>query len=347
MTPTRRRAAGSAAVLAVALLAAACADPAAGDDGTAGDGDPLRPVTIALDWTPNTNHGGLYLAQERGWFADAGLDVEILEPGEVSGLQALAGGHADLAYTVAEAVVPARAQGVDVVSVAAVIEENTSSLISLAATGISRPRELAGKVYGSYGSALEVALVRTLVACDGGDADAVTTVPLASDDMRIGLTQHQYDYVWVFDAWDTLRLREVDGLDVATIPFAEHTDCIPNWYTPLVATTDRELATDRDAIEDTLAVLARGYREAMTDPDAAADALLAAAPELDPALVRASAAYLAERYAADPDAWGRQDAATWAAFVAFLEDNGLVEPGVDVDALWTGDVLGTDGTPGA
>lgn len=333
MNPARRRIAAGAGLLAVALVASACAGPASGDDGAP------RHVTIALDWTPNTNHAGLYLAQARGWFADAGLDVEILEPGEVSGLQALAGGHADLAYTVAEAVVPAREQGVDVVSVAAVIEQNTSSLIALTSSGITRPRDLAGKVYGTYGSDLEVALIRALVACDGGDPDAVETVPLASDDMRIGLTEHQYDYAWVFDAWDTLRLRELDGLDVTTIPFAEHTDCIPNWYTPLVATTDRELATNRDTIEDTLAVLGRGYREAMADPEAAADALLEAAPELDPDLVRASAGYLAERYAPDPESWGHQDAATWAAFVAFLENNGLVEPGIDVGALWTDDVL--------
>src|SRR5690606_34650886 len=127
--------------------------------------------------------------QERGYFAAAGLDVTIVEPGEASGLSLLAAGKADLAFSVAEALVPARAKGADVVSVAAVLRRNTSSLITLRESGIARPRDLAGKTYGSYGSALEEALVRRLVECDGGDPDAVTFAPLVSDDFRIGLTQ--------------------------------------------------------------------------------------------------------------------------------------------------------------
>ena len=103
----------------------------------------LRPVSVILDWTPNTNHSGLYLAQARGYFADAGLDVTIVEPGDTSGLQLLAAGKADFAYSVAEGLVPAREQGAEVVSVAAVIQHNTSSLISLTSDGhdaAPRPR---------------------------------------------------------------------------------------------------------------------------------------------------------------------------------------------------------------
>ena len=96
----------------------------------------LRPVSVILDWTPNTNHSGLYLAQARGYFADAGIDLTIVEPGDTSGLQLLAAGKADFAFSVAEGLVPAREQGAEVVSVATVIQHNTSSLISLTETGL-------------------------------------------------------------------------------------------------------------------------------------------------------------------------------------------------------------------
>lgn len=326
----RRSLLAGACLAAAALAASACA----------GAADPARrDVTIVLDWTPNTNHGGLYLAEANGWFDEAGLDVEIVEPGETSGLQLLATGHADLTYSVAESLVPARQRGVDAVSVAAVIGHNTSSLIFETSSGITRPRDLQDKVYGSYGSALETALVGALVACDGGDPARIRTAPLASDDFRVGLTEDQFDYAWVFDAWDTIRLRDVDGLDVGTIAFRDHTACIPDWYTPLVATTAQTLEAEPDLVRDVLAVLARGYEAAMADPRAAADALLAAAPELDERLVVASAEFLATRYAEDGARWGEQSAGTWSAFVAFLEDEGLVEPGFDTEAAWTNDLL--------
>lgn len=323
------------AALTVVALAACAGGPAT---GSTADDEP-RPVTVVLDWTPNTNHSGLYLAEANGWFDEAGLDVEILEPGETSGLQLLATGHADFAYSVAESLVPARAQGVDAVSVAAIIEHNTSSLIFETSSGITRPRDLAGKVYGSYGSDLENALVRTLVECDGGDPDAVRSAPLASSDFRIGLTADEFDFAWVFDAWDTIRLRDLDGMEVGTIPFIEHTDCIPDWYTPLLATSAETIESDPELVRDFLAVLTRGYQESMTNPQAAVEALMVAAPELDRRLVEASAAYLATRYAQDPASWGRQRAETWDGFVAFLTEQGLLEDGFDTGAAWANDHL--------
>lgn len=339
-TPSRAGAIGLATALALLLVGCGADDPANGDttSGEPGEGTEPRELRLVLDWTPNTNHSGIYLAAERGWYADAGLAVQIIEPGETSGLQLVAAGQAEVALSVAESLVPARAQDADVVSIATVIPENTSSLIALAASGISRPADLAGKRYGTYGSALETALIQQLVACDGGDPAAVELTPLASDDFRIGLTQDQFDVGWVFEGWDTIRLREVDGLEVVTLPFADYTDCIPNWYTPLVASSGTLVESDPELLRDFLAATARGYQEAAADPEAAADALLAAAPALDEELVRLSAEYLAPHYLDGSGAWGVQQAETWAGFVDFLVSAELAEP-TDPDELWTNDLL--------
>lgn len=322
-----------AAVVPLAL--AGCGAASSGTGGSSDGG--LREITVVLDWTPNTNHSGLYLAQAEGWFEEEGLDVEIVEPGETSGLQLVAAGQADFAYSVAEGLVPARAAGADVVSVATVIEHNTSSLISLAEDGITRPRDLEGKRYGSYESELETALINKLVECDGGDPAKVEHTPLVSDDFRIGLTEDQFDTAWVFDAWDTIRLGEVDGLDVDTIAFRDHFDCIPDWYTPLVATSRSLLDEEPDVARGFLAALSRGYEAAAADPDQAAQALLQAAPELDRELVEASAEWLGPQYASGD--WGTQSAEVWDGFVTFLEEEGLTEPGFDTEAAWTDEYL--------
>jgi ABC-type nitrate/sulfonate/bicarbonate transport system substrate-binding protein len=338
---------------ALVVVLAACGGSAGSQDasstpsGSSADASPaatsgdVRQVTVMLDWTPNTNHAGLYVAQQQGLYEDAGLDVQIIQPGEQGGLPALASGDADFAVSVQEALTPARVQGAPVVSVAAIIASNTSSLVSLADEGIDSPADLAGHRYGGFGGELETELVRTLVECDGGDPDAVEFVEVGNVDYRAGLERDFFDFVWIFDGWDGIRLEQ-QGVETSSIRFADHFDCIPDWYTPLLATSEQLIEEQPGLVRDFLAATTQGYQVATDDPDAAADALLAGAPELDEELVRASAAYLAPRYAPD-GAWGVQEATVWQDFTDFLADAGIVGGDIDIDAAWTNDLLPSGG----
>ncbi|CAN5766790.1 ABC transporter substrate-binding protein [soil metagenome] len=339
-------------MMALLVLLAACGggattdgDEAASAGGasdaaaSASDGAAVRAITVMLDWTPNTNHAGLYVAEANGWYDDAGLDVQIIQPGEQGGLPALASGDADFAVSVQEQLTPARAQGAPVVSIAAIIASNTSSLVTLADEGVDRPADLAGHRYGGFGGDLETELVRTLVECDGGDPDAVDFVEVGNVDYRAGLERDFFDFVWIFDGWDGIRLEQA-GLDTTSVRFADHFDCIPDWYTPLLATSEQMIADNPDVVADFVQATAKGYDRAIDDPGAAADALLAAAPELDEQLVRDSAAYLASRYAPEGP-WGAQDAAVWEDFTTFLRSSGVLTEDIDVADAWTNDFLPT------
>lgn len=310
------------------------------DDVKAGPDDtPLRKVRVVLDWTPNTNHAGMYLAQANGWYEAAGLAVSFVEPGDASNLQLLAAGQADVAVSVAEEVIPARAQGLPVQSIAAIIEHNTSSLVSLKADGIRRPKDLEGKTYAGWGGLLEKALIDTLVTCDGGDPSKVKFVDVGEADYRIGLERNQYDVVWIMDGWDGIRLTEVDKVPVSSLPLIDYDDCIPDWYTPVLASSDR-MAEKRPAdLTAFLAATSRGYQAAMTDPTAAVNALMKASPDLDRDLVSRSATYLATRYADDPTQWGQQSGEVWSSFSAFLTKAGLVKKPVAVAEVWTNEFL--------
>lgn len=321
---------------------AATDDAATADNGRAG-----TPVTVMLDWTPNTNHAGLYVAQQQGWYADAGLDVEIIQPGEQGALASVASGAAEFGVSVQEELIPARGQGVPVVAVAAIIESNTSAFVALADEGIERPADFAGHRYGGFGGQLETALIETLVACDGGDPEAVEFVEVGNVDYRAGLERDFYDFVWIFLGWDGIRLEELTDIDVTTLPFAEYLDCIPDWYTPLLATSEGLIADDPELVESFMDATARGYAFAIEQPDEAADLLLAAVPELDEDLVTASAAYLADEYAGGDGAWGYQDAEVWQTFTQFLLEAGLIDGTIDVDAAWTNAFLPPRSTPDA
>jgi len=338
MTTTRRirRSVAVAAAVVAALVAAACSP-------RSGTADDRATVTVMLDWTPNTNHSGIYLAQAKGLYERAGLDVVIVEPSDDGGLPQLAAGNVDIVITVAEQLLPARAAGVDVVSVAAILAHNTSSLVVPADRGVNRPRDLEGRTYGGFGGELEKALVDRLVRCDGGDPARVRYVEVGNVDYRIGLERRDYDAVWVFDGWDVIRLTELEGMKLVRFPFydpavAPADRCLPDWYTPIIATSAEVLKERPDVIRAFLRATSVGYTVADDEPASAADSLLAAVPELDPELVRRSAAYLAGRYTDDAP-WGLQRTATWVDFAAFLTAAGLLDAGVDPTAAFTNEYL--------
>jgi ABC-type nitrate/sulfonate/bicarbonate transport system substrate-binding protein len=297
-----------------------------------------KKVKVMLEWTPNTNHSGIYLAKEKRFYDSANLDVEILQPGEQGGLASLGAGSVDFAVSVQESLTPARVEGVPVVSIASLLSTNTSSLMSLASSGITRPKDLEGKTYGGFGGELEKAIVSSLVKCDGGDPAKVKWAEVGNADYRAGLEQKQFDFVWVFEGWDVIRLRN-EGVAINTLPFANHFSCIPDWYTPLLATSEKLIASDPEMVRLFMEATAEGYREAIADPKAAADALLKGAPELDEKLVRSSSDFLAKYYAAPGKRWGEQSPAIWDGFTTYLRTANILTKDFDVSKAYTNDFL--------
>jgi ABC-type nitrate/sulfonate/bicarbonate transport system substrate-binding protein len=271
--------------LVMAPMVAVCGD----DDDDNGD---LESVTLMLNWTPNTHHNGIYVAKEKGWYEDAGLDVRIIEPGQNVVEQAVASGNADFGISIQEAVIPARAEGLPVVSIGTIIQHNDSSLFSLASENIQRPRDLAGKKYGGFGGALENALIKELVACDGGDPDEVEFVEVGNVDYVVGMEQDRFDFAWVFESWDVMRAREILNADTNSIKFVDYLDCIPDWYTPLFITTESMIAERPDTVRRFMEATAQGYEFAIeTGPGGRGAAQ--GAPESDRELVEKSSAYMA------------------------------------------------------
>lgn len=322
------------AVAASMLLLAACAD-----EDAAAKPEGLTPVTLMLNWTPNNHHAGIYVAQQRGWYREAGIDLTIVEPSQAGADVVVATGGADFGISQAESLLPARAEGAPLVAIATLLPYNDSSLMALGGRGIARPRDLEGRRYGGYGGALETELVKTLVTCDGGDASKVTFVEVGNIDYLVGLDSGRFDFVWVFEGWDVLRAREVTQRNIASIKFADYTRCIPDWYTPIVTASEKTLRERPDLVRRFLEATNRGYLAAAQSPTDAAGALLGAAPESDADLIRASASYHAPKYLAADGRWGQQKAQTWADFAVFLRKSGLLEKDVDTSKAFTNEYL--------
>jgi len=290
-------------------------------------------VRVALDWTPNTNHSGLLVARDLGFFDEVGLDLRLLEPGPTVALQLVAVGQADFGISSQEYVTMARAAGIPVVSVAALYPHNTSGFAVPTDRGIASPRDFAGKTYAGWGSEMEELMIRTAMELDGADPDAVEFVGIGTIDFTTAVRLDIADFYWIFFGWQGVHAA-LEGIAFDYLPLRDLADVL-DYYTPVLIASERTIRDRPELVARFLAATGRGYTTATTDPATAAEALLAHAPELDRTLVVASQHWLVDQSESDLARWGRQEASVWADFAAWAVDNGLIETAINPAAAFT------------
>jgi ABC-type nitrate/sulfonate/bicarbonate transport system substrate-binding protein len=309
---------------------------AAGCGGSAPEGptpEGLTPVSIMLDWVPNTNHTGIYVARDKGYFKEAGLDVKIIEPGEVYPEAAVASGSADFGISFQESVTLARAEKAPIVSIAAVLQHNTSGFASLAGLNVKSPADFAGLRYGAWGSPSETPTLKALMEGSGADFSTLKIVNTGFADALALVSQKQVDLVWIYYGWQGIQAKQ-KGIDLSIVMMKDYPNSVPDFYTPVVIASESTIATRPDTAKKVLEALSRGYTFAAEHPDEAADILLAAVPELDGALVKESQRWLSAYYIAEAPRWGEQKESVWQGYSDWLAKNGVVAaPGNVKDAF--------------
>jgi ABC-type nitrate/sulfonate/bicarbonate transport system substrate-binding protein len=296
---------------------------------------PTRAI-LSLDWVPNTNHSGFYVALEKGWYAEQGLDLEIQIPSDpAAALKQVAYGNTEFGVSFQEEVTIARSNGIPVVSLAAIIQHNTSAFASLAGTGIQRAREIEGQRYGSYGLPIEQPILGQLMDCDGGDIEKVEFIDVGFDAFP-ALIGKRVDLAWIFLAWDGIQ-AEIMGIELNTLPL--YGSCVPDYYTPLIIAGETTIANKPDLVRRFVTATALGYEHAIAHPEEAAEMLLRASPETDPELAHRSQAWLSPRYQDDAPRWGEQELDVWQGFADFMFDHRLIETPIDPQEAFTNDFL--------
>lgn len=311
-------------------------DNADGNEANNPEKASLDKVTVVLDWTPNTNHTGLYTAQENGYFAEEGLDVEIMMPGEAGADQLVASGKAEFGVGYQEGVTLARVQGVPLVSIAAIIQHNTSGFASLAEKNITSPKDFEGKSYGGWGSPIEKSVIESLMKQENADVEQVSIVNIGDTDFFTAVRQ-DIDFAWIYYGWTGVE-AELRGDDINMVYLTDYTKNL-DYYTPVLTTNEGMIEENPEIVKSFLKAVAEGYQFAIEQPNEAAEILLKAAPDLDAELVKKSQEWLAPKYQDDAEKWGLQKLEVWENYANWMFENELLEKPLDAEKAFTNEFL--------
>jgi len=314
----------------------------------------MTQLELALDWTPNTNHTGIYVALANGYYESADIDLTVRSPAEDGYEQTpakrVATGESTVAIAPSESAISyhTHPEYDSLTAIAAVCQQDTSAIVTLAESGIDRPAALDGRTYASYDARFEDHIVEQLIRNDGGEGDIEIVTP-----PKLGiwntLVDGNADATWVFMPWEGV-LAERDGIDLNAF-YLDGYD-VPYGYTPLLLARPETVETEAGALSRFLDATGRGYAFAAANPEEAARLLgeTATGPETldDRAFLVESQQRLADNYLTGDGTWGEMARERWAAFVEWLADEEILTTvdgdhipasEIDVGALYTNELL--------
>lgn len=298
----------------------------------------LQKVKVLLDWVPNTNHTGLYVAKDKGYYKAEGLDVEIIQPAEGDSAVLIAAGQGDFGVGYQEQVTYAKTSDtpLPVKAIAAIIQHNTSGFASPASKNIKSAKDFEGKRYGGWGSPSEEAILKAIMEKDGANFKKVKMVNIGASDFFTSI-KNDVDFSWIYYGWDGVNA------ELLNIPlnFIKLRDVDPNldYYTPVIIASDSLLTKDPELAKKFLKATSKGYEFAISNPDDAVKSLLKYAPEIDKNLATASQKYLAKEYQADAARWGEMKPSIWENYGKWMYDKGLLTQKFIANEAFTNDYL--------
>ncbi len=333
---------GAVALALTGVILGGCAtpqpsQPTAAGAGTPGTQQPLTQVSVALDWYPWSNHTGLYMAQDKGYYKDVGLDVKIYVPSNPEDVLKLVGSGKDSFGISYEAdVLLARSEGIGVKSIAAMVQRPLNTLMTLKSSGITRPKQLEGKKVGYPGIPGEEAMLATMMEKDGSSIDKVELVNVGYD-LVPALIGKKVDAIIGGYAVHEAILAEEQGYPVNVISVTDWG--VPRYYELVMVTSDKMASEQADVVKRFMWATAKGYNDAMKDPAKALELLKKANPEADMKMEEQGSKILMPLWMDNVTTYGWQEKDRWQNFEQWMRSKGLLTKDVNVDDAYTNDFL--------
>lgn len=326
-----------------AATAESCASESAAEsnaeasDVKAGDADQLEKVTVILDYVANTNHTGMYVALDQGYYKEAGLDVEIIEPTEGATATLIAVGKGDFGISYQEDVTIALTSKdpLPIKTIAALIQHNTSGFVTYADKDIKSPKDFEGKTYAGWGGPGEEAVLKAVMAKDGADFSKLNMV--ISDGSGFEALKDKVDIEWFFEGWDNVKCK-LNNFPINYMELRQLDERL-DYYTPVIIANQDTLEQKPEMVKKFLAATEKGYRYAIENPDESAKILQKYAPDYSLEMLTMSQEYLAEKYMEDTDRWGEMKDEVWNNYTDFMVEYGVIDHAIPAEECYTNEFL--------
>ena len=306
-------------------------------DAKAGDSDQLEKVTVILDYVANTNHTGMYVALDQGYYKEAGLDVEIVEPTEGATATLVAVGKGDFGISYQEDVTIALTSKdpLPIKTIAALIQHNTSGFVTYADKDIKSPKDFEGKTYAGWGGPGEEAVLKAVMAKDGADFSKLNMV--ISDGSGFEALKDKVDIEWFFEGWDNVKCK-LNNFPINYMELRQLDERL-DYYTPVIIANNDTLEQKPEMVKKFLAATEKGYRYAIENPDESAKILQKYAPDYSLEMLTMSQEYLAEKYMEDTDRWGEMKDEVWNNYTDFMVEYGVIDHAIPAEECYTNEFL--------
>lgn len=306
-------------------------------DAKAGDSDQLEKVTVILDYVANTNHTGMYVALDQGYYKEAGLDVEIVEPTEGATATLVAVGKGDFGISYQEDVTIALTSKdpLPIKTIAALIQHNTSGFVTYADKDIKSPKDFEGKTYAGWGGPGEEAVLKAVMAKDGADFSKLNMV--ISDGSGFEALKDKVDIEWFFEGWDNVKCK-LNNFPINYMELRQLDERL-DYYTPVIIANQDTLEQKPEMVKKFLAATEKGYRYAIENPDESAKILQKYAPDYSLEMLTMSQEYLAEKYMEDTDRWGEMKDEVWNNYTDFMVEYGVIDHAIPASDCYTNEFL--------
>ena len=319
-----------AAALCVSMVGCAGGETAPPEYGS-------KEVTLVLDYVPNTNHTGFYVAQELGYFEQHGLKVNIIEPGDNDPTTLCAVGKAEFAVSYQENVTYARtaAEPLPIRAIATIIQHNTSGFVSAVEDNIQSPKDFEGKVYAGWQAPSEEAVLKAVMNAFDADFSKLTMVGAAGSGIEsMGV---DIDIQWEFEGWAVINDR-MNGHDVNYMPVKDLDERL-DYYTPVIITSESMLANDSETVRAFMAAAKQGYEYAIEHPEESAEILHDVIPDTDMEFLLESQKFLSSQYSMDSDIWGLMKDEVWDNYTEFMFEYGLIDKIISAGEQYTNEFI--------
>ncbi|WP_462409817.1 ABC transporter substrate-binding protein [Neobacillus sp. Marseille-QA0830] len=312
------------------LMLSACGQKEA--EKTSASGQKLEKVSIMLDWYPNAVHSFLYTAEEKGYFKEQGLDVDIQMPADTNDpLRLAAAGKIDLALSYQPEVLVARSEDIPVQSIAALVRHPLNQLMVPEDSSIQSPKDFAGKTVGYPSIPLDEAIVGTMVEADGGDPKKVKMTDVGWDLIPAMATNKTDALIGGYINHEKLLL-EKEGHPMRTLNPADYG--VPDYYELVLVASEKGLKEKPEVFKKLMKAMAKGQTYVAEHPEESLSILMdheEKSSPLEKDIETKSLEILLPLMDAKDKSFGWQDPGTWENVAKWLKDKNVIKKNVQAE----------------